>query len=62
MPEDKAAANPDADYDRGFRDGLATFAHYKDGVQLVGTTGMTLKDADEHYRSLWNYMPSVRVR
>ena len=34
-----------SDYDKGYRDGLAAFAHWKDGVQYVGTCGTTLHEA-----------------
>lgn len=34
-----------SDYDRGYCDGLSAFAHWKDGVQYVGTCGTTLHDA-----------------
>jgi len=32
-------------YYKGMREGITLYAHYKDGVQYVGTTGRTLKDA-----------------
>ncbi len=32
-------------YFRGLREGLTRFAHWKDSVQYVGTTGTTLKGA-----------------
>lgn len=40
----------------GFRDGLAAFAHMRDGVSYVGTTGMTLREAlDKVDRGeIWN--------
>jgi len=31
------------DYIEGFRTGLHAFAHWKDGVQYLGTGGLTLK-------------------
>ena len=34
-------------YYQGVRDGLEQYAHWKDGVQYVGTTGRTLKEALE---------------
>lgn len=34
-------------YYKGVRDGLEQYAHWKDGVQYVGTTGRTLKEALE---------------
>lgn len=33
------------DYEQGYIDGLTAFAWWKDGVQYVGTTGMTLEQA-----------------
>lgn len=32
-------------YYRGLREGVGMYAHWKDGVQYVGTTGRTLKQA-----------------
>ena len=32
-------------YFDGIREGLHRYAHWKDGVQYVGTTGKTLKEA-----------------
>lgn len=32
-------------YYLGLREGLNMYAHWKDGVQYVGTTGKTLKEA-----------------
>ena len=34
-------------YYDGVRDGLEQYAHWRDGVQYVGTTGRTLKEAIE---------------
>lgn len=34
-------------YYNGLRDGVRLYAHWKDGVQYVGTTGKTLKKAIE---------------
>lgn len=45
------------DYDEGFKDGLKAFAHWKDGIEYVGTTGWTLKKAIEKLSSTWNYYP-----
>lgn len=42
-------------YDAGYRDGLAAFAHWKDGVQRVGTGGTTLEHAQQNIESLWSY-------
>ena len=35
---------------RGMRDGVIRFAHWKDGVQYVGTTGKTLTTALDEIR------------
>ena len=32
-------------YYQGRREGVSLYAHWKDGVQYVGTTGRTLKEA-----------------
>jgi len=34
-------------YHEGMREGIQLYAHWKDGVQYVGTTGRTLKQALE---------------
>ena len=34
-------------YLQGYLDGMSSFAHWKDGVQYVGTCGTTLKKAIE---------------
>ncbi len=34
-------------YYEGLRDGIHRYAHWRDGVQYVGTTGRTLKEALE---------------
>lgn len=44
-------------YDRGFEDGLAAYAWWKDGVCYVGTTGRTLNQAGAEMRETWNYAP-----
>lgn len=44
-------------YKRGYEDGLAAYAHWKDGVQYVGTTGRTLRSAQESVEATWNYTP-----
>jgi len=44
-------------YDRGFIDGMRAFAHWKNGQELVGTTGKTLKDAIEKRMEIWSYTP-----
>ena len=35
----------DTAYIRGYREGVTEYAWWKDGVQVVGTTGMTLANA-----------------
>jgi hypothetical protein len=42
-------------YKQGFIDGLACYAWWKDGIQFVGTTGMTLKEATKEVEKQWNY-------
>ncbi|MCP4651103.1 MAG: hypothetical protein GY853_13640 [PVC group bacterium] len=47
-------------YQRGFSDGLRTYAHMKDGVSYVGTTGRTLGQAITEIKKSWNYSPPKR--
>lgn len=49
MAEDKKSniENTIRSYYQGLREGVALYAHWKDGVQYVGTTGRTLKMAIE---------------
>lgn len=35
-------------YYQGRRDGISLYAHWRDGVEYVGTTGRTLKEALEY--------------
>jgi hypothetical protein len=42
-------------YRQGFIDGIKCFAHWKDGIQEVGTTGKLLKSAIENVEGLWNF-------
>ena len=35
-------------YYQGQREGVSLYAHWRDGVQYVGTTGRTLKEALEY--------------
>jgi hypothetical protein len=44
-------------YKKGFVDGLTAFAWSKDGQQLVGTCGTTLKEAIDKVETTWNYKP-----
>lgn len=46
-----------ADYVRGYEDGLACYAWYKNGEQFVGTCGDTLKKAKGQLEKLWNFKP-----
>lgn len=39
------------DYQQGWIDGVVEFAHWKDGVQYVGTGGKTLKDVVDRFLS-----------
>lgn len=45
------------EYKRDFIDSLTAYAHWKDGLQEVGTTGTTLKKAIEKVEKSWNYNP-----
>ena len=47
-------------YHQGLREGVKLYAHWRDGVQYVGTTGRTLKEAlntvdEEEQRILETY-------
>ncbi len=42
-------------YKQAFIDGLIAYAWWKDGVQYVGTSGTTLKEAIENVEKIWNY-------
>jgi len=44
-------------YEQGFRNGLRTFAWWKEGEEQVGTCGTSLKDALEIVEKLWNFKP-----
>lgn len=44
-------------YDDGYKAGLEAYAWSKDGVQYVGTCGMTLKEAVESRAKTFNYSP-----
>jgi len=46
-------------YRQGFIDGMKTFAHWKDGVQYVGTSGMKLNEAIEEIPNLTYYNPKA---
>ena len=48
-------------YKRGFEDGLRAYAYYKDGVQYVGTTGMTLKEAIRDMEDTWNFILPYKI-
>lgn len=43
------------EYKKGFLDGIECFAYYINGEQLVGTAGLTLKEAKQRVTTLWNY-------
>lgn len=45
------------EYKQGFIDGLTCYAWWKDGVQYVGTTGKTLKEAIAEVEESWNFCP-----
>ena len=44
-------------YHRGYLAGLGAYAWWKDGVQYVGTSGVTLKEAREQAKQTYNYNP-----
>ena len=44
-----------SDYRKGFIDGLRAYAHWKDGVEVVGTLGTTSREAIENVEATWNY-------
>jgi predicted RNase H-like HicB family nuclease len=48
-------------YKRGFEDGLRSYAHWKDGVQYVGTTGKTLEQAIKEMENTWNFLLPLMV-
>lgn len=52
-------------YYRGLRDGVSRFAYWKDGVQYVGTTGRTLREAltsiDEEESSVMKKFSTTRL-
>jgi len=43
------------DFCQGMIEGFKTYAHWKDGVQYVGTTGKTLKDAIKEVDEIKGY-------
>jgi len=47
----------DKAYELGFIHGLKCCAHWKDGVEEVGTCGTTFRDAVKEVRSMWNFDP-----
>ncbi len=53
----RTQAAPNADYRKGFEDGIRCFAWWKDGVEYVGTTGKTLKLALAEFEYLHTYQP-----
>lgn len=47
-------------YQLGFQDGLRAYAHWQNGVELVGTNGTTLKEALVKVKETWNYCAAWR--
>lgn len=47
--DDVQPTRPLTDYESGYMEGLATYAHMRDGVLYVGTTGKTLRRAARDY-------------
>ena len=44
-------------YDKGYVDAMIAFAHWKDGVEYVGTRGDTLHSMLEKRKDVYNYDP-----
>jgi hypothetical protein len=44
-------------YKKGFIAGMAAFAHWKNGEQYVGTTGISLEEAINDVESIYNFYP-----
>jgi len=55
MTEQEIAKGLQNTYKLGFIDGLRCFAHWKDGVEYVGTCGKTLKEAIAEVETLGTY-------
>jgi hypothetical protein len=63
--DDQYAPEPNAEeiafidgYDKGYMDGLRAYAHWKDGVEYVGTSGKSLEQAIVDRADSFNYNPS----
>lgn len=48
-------------YKQGFIDGMTAHAHWRDGVQYVGTTGTTLAKAVDQAETTWNFSPPAEA-
>ena len=46
-------------YELGFEDGLRAYAHWEGGVQYVGTTGKTLRQALSEAKETWSFRKSI---
>lgn len=44
-------------YKRGFLNGIEAYAWMKDGVYYVGSTGKTLREAQDEVEQTYNYNP-----
>ena len=51
-----------SNYDQGYIDGLTVYAHWKEGEQLVGTTGNTLRSAISNRKDNYNYREELDIR
>lgn len=49
-----------AEYKRGFIDGLCAYAHWKDGVEYVGTCNTTLKEVIQKVEDVWCFNSPTR--
>jgi len=62
MNEQEIIEQKQKEYKRGFIDGLTAFAHWRDGVQRVGTSSeRPLKQAVEEVEHTWNYLPPTHA-
>ena len=61
MEDNEIIKQKKQEYKRGFTDGLACYAHWKNGEQLVGTLPTLLKQAIEEIEHSWNYLPPTSI-
>jgi len=58
-PASEPQLHPDGKkiYTDGYKDGLYAFAHWKDGVQYVGTCGTLLNEVLDNPERVFNFNP-----